>query len=66
MNLLEKMTQRHKEQGYTPMFLSWARSYDHEEKEMRSLITSNCGDVKMLKNEYQQLTGKRFRRSSHE
>ena len=51
---------------YEPKFLSWAKSYEEEVKEMRAMILSNPGDVDMLKQEYEQLTGKRFRRRNNE
>ena len=47
---------------YTPRFLSWAKSYEDEVSEMRELILGNPADVDLLKREYEQLTGKRFRR----
>jgi hypothetical protein len=46
---------------YNPMFLSWCKSYEQEVQEMRELIAQNPGDVKMLKKEYEQLTGKKYR-----
>lgn len=48
---------------YNPSFLSWCKSYEQEVKEMRQLILGNPADVELLKQEYQQLTGKRFRRN---
>ena len=65
-NIYDRIAQRHKEQGYIPKFLSWAKSYVDEEREMRELICGNPSDVKLLKNEYEQLTGKRFRRKRDE
>jgi len=62
MDLIEKLTKQHEDQGYSPSFLSWAKSYEHEVEEMRELICGNPADVKLLKQEYEQLTGKRFRR----
>ena len=53
-------------ENYQPRFLSWAKSYEDEEKEMRELILGNPDDVHMLKREYEQLTGKRFRRRNNE
>lgn len=52
-----------KEQGimYEPQFLSWCKSYDQEVTEMRELIAQNPADVKMLKKEYEELTGKKYR-----
>lgn len=47
---------------YNPKFLSWCKSYEQEVQEMRELIAQNPEDVKMLKKEYQQLTGKRYRK----
>lgn len=46
---------------YSPMFLGWTKSYAQEESELRELIMSNPADVKTLKAEYEQLTGKRFK-----
>lgn len=46
---------------YKPLFLSWCKSYEEEEREMRELIDGNPSDVKLLKEEYLQLTGKRYR-----
>lgn len=48
--------------NYQPMFLSWCKSYEEEVKELRELIEAGPADVKQLKEEYQQLTGKRYRR----
>jgi hypothetical protein len=50
------------ENKYKPKFLSWAKSYEHEVKELRQLILNNPSDIKMLKNEYYELTGKKFKR----
>ena len=49
---------------YKPKFLSWTKSYEEEVKEMKKLIESNPSDVKELKYEYKQLTGKRYRRTN--
>jgi hypothetical protein len=49
------------ENMYNPMFLSWCKSYEQEVQEMRDMIAQNPGDVKMLKKEYEQLTGKKYR-----
>lgn len=51
---------------YKPRFLSWVKSYEHEVKELRGLILGNPEDVKLLKQEYEILTGKRFRRNKDE
>tara|TARA_R100000951_G_scaffold101420_1_gene92983 strand:+ start:41597 stop:41761 length:165 start_codon:yes stop_codon:yes gene_type:complete len=51
---------------YNPRFLSWCKSYEEEEQEFRELICGNPSDVHMLKDEYEQLTGKRFRRRNNE
>lgn len=51
-----------KENQYRGKFLSWAKSYDEEVAEMRELICGEPDDVHMLKREYEDLTGKRFRR----
>lgn len=45
------------------MFLSWCKSYEEEVKEFRELIDSSPADVKQLKEEYLQLTGKRYRKA---
>ena len=45
---------------YDPMFLSWCKSYEQEEREMRELISGKPADEKLLRQEYQQLTGKRY------
>lgn len=47
---------------YTPKFLSWCKSYDEEVKEMRELIEAQPSDVKQLKREYLELTGKQYRK----
>lgn len=47
---------------YEPQFLSWTKSYEEEVKEIRALIESNPSDVKELRKEYEQLTGKRYRK----
>jgi hypothetical protein len=49
---------------YKPMFLSWAENHEHEVLEMRELIEGNPADVKQLRAEYEQLTGKRYRKSN--
>lgn len=46
---------------YKPSFLSWVKSYEEEIEEFRKLIMQEPEDVHMLKQEYEQLTGKRFR-----
>lgn len=46
---------------YNPMFLSWCKSYDEEVSELREMIAQNPADVKMLKKEYEELTGKKYR-----
>ncbi len=51
---------------YKPQYLSWCKSYEQEEREMRELILGNPADVKLLKREYEDLTGKRFRRKRNE
>jgi len=51
---------------YIPKFLSWCKSYEEEEMQFRELICGNPDDVHMLKNEYEQLTGKQFRRRNNE
>jgi hypothetical protein len=62
VEIYEKIAKRHEEQGYSPMFLSWAKSYKDEVEQMRELILGYPADVDLLKREYEQLTGKRFRR----
>lgn len=52
-----------KDQKYKPHFLSRAESYEREAAELRKLIQSRPSDIKELKEEYQQLTGKQYRRS---
>lgn len=47
---------------YTPRFLGWCKTYSQEVAEFRELIESNSADVELLKKEYQQLTGKKYRR----
>ncbi len=68
--IMREITTSHKfnnpPKPYAPKFLSWCKSYAQEEKEMRELILGNPGDVKMLKKEYQELTGKQFRRGLYE
>jgi hypothetical protein len=59
---IEKVIEKHEKQGYHPRFLMWATSYKNEVEEMRELILGEPADVKLLKEEYQELTGKRFRR----
>ena len=51
---------------YKPMFLSWCSTYEHEVQEFRDLILGCPADVKQLKQEYKQLTGKRFRHNKGE
>lgn len=46
---------------YKPKYLSWAKSYEAEVNELRFLIAGNPSDVKQLKEEYYDLTGKRYR-----
>lgn len=45
---------------YKPKFLSWCKSYEEEEQEMRQMILSEPADLKQLKAEYLELTGKNF------
>ena len=51
---------------YKPKFLSWCKSFEGEVAEMRELILGNPADVKQLKQEYEILTGKAFRRKKGE
>lgn len=53
-------------QVYEATTLSWAKSEEQEEQELRELILGNPADVKLLKKEYEQLTGKKFRRKKGE
>jgi hypothetical protein len=48
--------------SYVPKFFSWCNSFEQEEKEMRETIDGNPADVKILKQEYYELTGKRYKR----
>ena len=52
--------------NYKPKFLSWCKSYEEEVAEFEELILGNPADVKLLRQEYEQLTGKRFRRRKGE
>lgn len=56
------MFKENKMSKYEPQFLSWTKSYEEEVKEIRALIESNPSDVKELRKEYEQLTGKRYRK----
>lgn len=49
---------------YNPKFLSWCKSYEEEAKEMRKLIESQTSDLKQLKREYLELTGKQYRKEN--
>lgn len=51
---------------YKPRFLRWAKSYENEVELMRDLILSEPADIKLLKQEYYELTGKQFRRKKGE
>mgnify|MGYP000881966024 CR=1 FL=1 len=51
---------------YRPSYLSWCKSYEEEVAEFRELISGNPADVKLLKQEYESLTGVRFRRKRDE
>ena len=66
MGIFEKMEQRWQEQGYRPQHLTWATSYEDEERQMRQLICGNPSDVRLLKREYESLTGSRFKRKQGE
>jgi hypothetical protein len=46
---------------YKPKFLSWVKSYEEEEKELRELIEGRPADLKQLKQEFLELTGKQYR-----
>lgn len=54
------------ENTYKPKFLGWCTSYEEEVAEFRELILGEPDDVKLLKREYYQLTGKQFRRKKDE
>jgi hydroxyacyl-ACP dehydratase HTD2-like protein with hotdog domain len=51
---------------YQPYRLGWCKSYDEEVEKFRHLILCNPIDVDLLKDEYYELTGKRFRRKKDE
>ena len=51
---------------YNPYRLGWTKSYEEEEAEFRRLILTEPADVDLLKDEYYELTGKRFRRRKDE
>lgn len=51
---------------YNPQFLSWCKSYDEEVKELRELIEARPADVKLLKQEYKELTGKNYRKAKED
>lgn len=51
------------ENKYEPEFLDWCTSYDQEVFELRELINGKPSDVKQLKQEYYQLTGKQYRKT---
>lgn len=48
--------------AYEPKFFSWCKSFEQEKRELRETIEQNPADVKLLKKEYFELTGKRYRR----
>jgi hypothetical protein len=52
--------------SYRPEYLSWCTSFEQEESEFRELILGMPEDVKLLKREYEALTGKRFKRRANE
>lgn len=47
---------------YVSRYLSWCTSYDQEVKELRELIDGGPSDEKLLKREYKELTGKRYKK----
>lgn len=53
---------KHPQEEYRPMFLSWCTSYEQEVNELKELIDGNPSDVKQLRSEYLQLTGKQYRK----
>lgn len=59
--LYPKAVKENDENKYKPSFLNWAASYEDEVSQLKELISGNPGDVKMLKAEYQELTGRRYR-----
>jgi hypothetical protein len=40
---------------YTPMYLSWAKSYEQEIAEFKELISTKPADVRLLKQELKNL-----------
>ena len=46
---------------YRPKFLAWCTSYDQEVRELTELIEGDPGDLTMLKKEFKELTGKRYK-----
>lgn len=40
---------------YDPMYLSWTKSYEQEVKEFKQLISTKPADVKLLKQELENL-----------
>jgi hypothetical protein len=50
-----------KENKYSPKFLSWCTSYKEEEKVLRELIEGRPADLKQLKQDFFELTGKQYR-----
>lgn len=46
---------------YQPKFLSWAKSFDEEVSELKELIQGRPDDLDLLLNEYEELTGKKYR-----
>lgn len=51
---------------YEPKFLGWVKSYEEEVAEFRSLILGKPEDFHLLKQEYYELTGKRFKKRKGE
>jgi hypothetical protein len=45
---------------YNPKFISWCTSYEQEVEAFRGLIEAHPSDERELRNEYQELTGKRY------
>lgn len=45
---------------YRPKFLSWCTSYEQEKRELEHLIAGAPIDVKLLKQEYYELTGEDY------
>ncbi len=60
----EDMNKKSNPDKYEPRFLSWCKSYEEEVKEFEDLIDSKPQDEKQLRKEYEELTGKKYRKTS--